>query len=501
LSGLHARSFCENLIMKVAVVAAEMTPYAKAGGLADVIGALPAELQGCGAMVSVVIPGYKAALAALPTETIGGQNSVTVGNRREGFGLRTGIGPAGVPVFFIVHDAYFGREAIYGENGQDYPDAIERFVFFARATARVLSEFLKPDLVHAHDWHAAALPLLMRADPALRAQFERTASLFTIHNLAFQGLTGARDFALLNLDRSYMSIGCLEFYGRMNLMKGAIVIADGVSTVSPTYAREVSSDPSYGFGLEGVLRARGERFTGILNGADYNEWNPATDQHIAARYSPDDPAGKAACARALRTRTGLAIDSKRALVGMVSRVTAQKGFDLLVQTLDELLGLDLDLVILGNGEPEYEATLRSAEREHPDRIRLSTAFDNDLAHQIQAGCDMFLMPSRFEPCGLTQMYALKYGTVPVVRATGGLADSISEFDLKTGLGNGFVFRDYQPAEMIAAMRRALEVFSDRTAWKRLMANCFAADFSWAVAAARYMDLYRKLIAERTQQVR
>jgi starch synthase len=487
--------------MKVAVVAAEMAPYAKAGGLADVTGALPAELQACGAMVSVVIPAYSGALAAIPTETIGGEYSVMVGGRRERFSLRTGIGPAGVPLFLIAHDGYFGRDAIYGENGQDYPDSIERFVFFSRAAAHVLSEFIKPDLVHAHDWHAAALPLLMRADPVLRARFERTASLFTIHNLAFQGLTDARDFGLLNIDRSYMSIGCLEFYGRMNLMKGAIVMADGVSTVSPTYAREVRSDPSYGFGLEGVLRDKGERFAGILNGADYHEWNPATDQHIAQRYTPDHPDGKAVCARALRTRIGLAIDSGRALAGMVSRITAQKGFDLLVETIDDLLAMDIDLVILGNGEPQFEAALRRAEREHPDRIRISTAFDNDLAHQIQAGCDMFLMPSRFEPCGLTQMYALKYGTAPVVRATGGLADTIAEFDPASGRGNGFAFERYQPAELIAAMRRALRVFSDRAAWARLMANCFAADFSWSVAAARYMDLYRQLIGQRAAHAR
>ncbi len=485
-------------IMKVAVVAAEMAPYAKAGGLADVIGALPAELQGCGALVSVVIPGYKCALAALRTENIGGEQRVMIGERLEHFSLRTGIGPAGVPVFLIMHDGYFGRDGIYGEHGQDYSDSIERFVFFSRAAALALGEVVKPDLVHAHDWHVAALPVLIRADSALRMQWDRTASLFTIHNLAFQGLTDARDFRLLNIDRSYLSVGCLEFFGRMNLMKGAIVMADGVSTVSPTYAREVSSDPSYGFGLEGVLREKGSRFVGILNGADYHEWNPATDQHIAQRYTPDQPAGKSVCARALRQRIGLPIDSKRALVGMVSRITAQKGFDLLVDALDELLALDIDLVILGNGEAEFVTRLQRAQQEKPDRIRISTAFDNDLAHQIQAGCDMFLMPSRFEPCGLTQMYALKYGTAPVVRATGGLADTITEFDSVSGSGNGFVFEAYQPAELIATMRRALQTFSDRPAWERLMANCFVADFSWSAAAARYMDFYRQLIDQRAR---
>lgn len=487
--------------MKVAVVAAEMAPYAKAGGLADVIGALPVELAACGAMACVVIPGYKSALAVLRTETIGDEYSVMVGRQRESFRVRTGVGTGGVPIFFIVHDGYFGREGIYGEDGSDYPDAIYRYVFFGRAAARMLGDFIKPDVVHAHDWHTAVLPILMRADPALRAQFGRAATLFTIHNMAFQGLFEAGEFPLLNIDRSYMSVEYLEFYGRVNLMKGAVVLADGVSTVSPTYAREVSSDPAFGFGLEGVLRAKGSRFAGILNGADYTEWNPATDQHIAARYTPDNTGGKALCAQALRKRTGLGAESRRALVGMVSRMTAQKGFDLLLSVLEPLMALEIDLVVLGNGEPQFEAAMRAAQQTYPGRIAVSTAFDNDLAHQIQAGCDMFLMPSRFEPCGLTQMYALKYGTAPVVRATGGLADTVTEFDPASGAGNGFLFQRYEAAGLIAAIRRALRVFGNPPAWRHLMANCFAADFSWSAAAVRYMEFYRHLIAERPRHPR
>jgi starch synthase len=482
--------------MKVAVVAAEMTPYAKVGGLADVIGSLPVDLAGRGARVCVVMPGYKSALAALPTEAIGGQLRAMVGTRREHFRVRTGVGHGGVPIFFIVHDGYFGREAIYGEAGGDYPDAAERYIFFGRAAAAMVAEMIRPDIVHAHDWHAAVLPIVMRADPALSPIFERTASLFTIHNLAFQGIFDASYFPLLNIDRSYFSPAALEFYGRMNLMKGAIIVADGASTVSPTYAREVCSGPELGFGLEGVLRSKGQRFVGILNGADYNEWDPATDGRIAARYTPDDSSGKARCAKALRTRLRLPLKSRRALVGMVSRLTAQKGFDLLAQALDDLMSMDLELVILGGGEPEFEAGLRAAEQTYRDRIRVSNAFDNDLAHQIQAGCDLFLMPSRFEPCGLTQMYALKYGTVPVVRATGGLADTIAEFNPATGKGNGFTFAGYTKADLCDALRRALRVFADRHAWRHLMANCFAADFSWAASAARYIELYQRLLAER-----
>ncbi len=487
--------------MKVAVVAAEMTPYAKSGGLADVIGALPVELEGCGARVCVVMPGYKTALESLATEAVGDEYSVMVGADRQRFRVRSGIGAGGVPIFFIMHEGYFGRDGIYGEGGRDYPDASRRYIFFGKAAAQALFELIKPDLVHAHDWHSAVLPIVMRADPALRAAFAPAAVLFTIHNLAFQGILPAGQFDLLNIDRSYMSMEFLEFFGQVNLMKGAIILADAVSTVSPTYAKEVSTDPQFGFGLEEVLRAKGERFTGILNGADYNEWNPAIDSHIAARYTPADQSGKATCARALRERLGLPVNSPRALVGMVSRMTAQKGFDLLAQTLDELLALDLDLAILGNGEPEIEARFAQLERAHPDRMRLTTAFDNDLAHQIQAGCDMFLMPSRFEPCGLTQMYALKYGTVPVVRATGGLADTVTEFDPASGSGNGFVFVRYEGPDLIAAMRRALRLFEDRAAWRRLMANGFAADFSWAITAMHYMNLFDRLIATKARSAR
>ncbi len=484
--------------MKVALVAAEMAPYAKAGGLADVIGALPAALAECGARVSVVIPGYRCALAALRTATVGGEYRVRVGNQDERFRLRSGIGPGGVAVFLIEHDGYFGRDGIYGEGGRDYPDSIARYVFFGRAAAQVLADFIRPGVVHSHDWHSAVLPIVMRADPQLHERFAGTASLFTIHNVAFQGLCDAAQFALLNIDPAYFSIDYLEFYGQINLMKGAVVMADAASTVSPTYAREISSDPAFGFGLEGVLRAKGPRFVGILNGADYSEWNPATDHRIAARFGPGDTAGKAVCAAALRERAGFDPKSRRALIGMVSRMTAQKGFDLLAAALDDLMELEVDLIVLGSGEPQFERRLRAAERTWPRRVRLSTAFDNDLAHQIQAGCDMFLMPSRFEPCGLTQMYALKYGTAPIVRATGGLADTVVEFDPSSESGNGFVFNRYERGEMIGAIGRALDIFGRPRAWKRLMANCFAADFSWSAAASRYMELYRQLRADRTR---
>jgi starch synthase len=278
----------------------------------------------------------------------------------------------------------------------------------------------------------------------------------------------------------------------MNLMKGAVVLADAASTVSPTYAREVTSDPELGFGLEGVLRAKGERFVGILNGADYREWNPANDEFIAARYDGKNRRGKADCARDLREQIKLPSSAGRPLAGMVSRMTPQKGFDLLVDALPRMMAAGLELVILGSGDTAMQDYFKKAEQRYPDQLRTIIGFDNALAHKLQAGCDMFLMPSKFEPCGLTQMYALKYGTAPVVRATGGLADTIAEFEPKSGRGNGFVFRGYKSEELVDAVGRAVSIYRQRETWSRLMDNAFAADFSWQVAASRYLDLFARI---------
>jgi starch synthase len=469
-----------------------MSPHAKAGGLADVIGSLPAGLAANGARVCVVLPAYKTLLQKLKTERVAGDFAVEVGARSYSFTLFTAMGAGGLPIYLIGNEGFFGRDGIYGEGGRDYADNLQRFVFFGRAAATVLAEIIKPDVIHSHDWHASVLPIVIRADPRLREKFARTVSVFTIHNLAFQGIFDAGEFPLLNLDWSYFSIDCLEFYGRVNLMKGAVVLSDAVTTVSPTYAREVTTDPELGFGLDGVLRAKGDRFVGILNGADYNEWNPATDDYVAARYSPADPKGKRLCNRDLRDRIKLPEENGEPLVGMVSRMTPQKGFDLLARCLDEVLNLKLQLAILGSGDPEMEERFRDAEHRHPKSLRVVIGFDNAVAHKIQAGCDMFLMPSRFEPCGLTQMYALKYGTIPVVRATGGLADTIVEFDSKSGVGNGFAFKGYNQDELIAAMRRAVETYAKPELWRRLQENAFGADFSWDRAAQNYLALFQRL---------
>ncbi|HVA39750.1 MAG TPA: glycogen synthase GlgA [Candidatus Binataceae bacterium] len=478
--------------MKVAIVAAEITPWAKAGGLADVIGALPAALKQCGAEPAVILPGYRAILDALKPAPVAENLSVPVGVSHQRFDLLRAETHDGVPLYLINHPGCFDRAGVYGERGADYPDNLHRYVMFGRAAALAAARFIRPDVLHAHDWHAAVAPIVARADPALREALGATLTVFTVHNLAFQGIFEAADFGLLNLDRSYFSVECLEFWGRVNLVKGAIVLADGASTVSPTYAHEVSSDPELGFGLEGVLRHKGSRFVGILNGADYTEWDPAIDPMIAAKYTPARREGKAVCRRALRKLAGLRDRDDVPILGMVTRMTPQKGINLIGEALDAMMALDVQFVMLASGDPALEKLFKSAEERFPGQLHVRLAFDNAFAHQIQAGSDIFLMPSRFEPCGLTQMYALKYGTAPLVRATGGLKDTVSDFDPQQGAGNGFMFSDYRASAMVDAMARARRLFADRVAWRRLMDNCFAADFSWSVSARHYLRWFDDL---------
>jgi starch synthase len=478
--------------VKIAVVAAEAAPYAKAGGLADVIGSLPGALKEAGVDPSLIVPGYTSITENVETAPVLRNIPMRFGAGVERFSVLRATDPHGVPMYLIDHPGFFRRPEIYGEHGNDYPDNMRRFIFFGRAAAIASAEIIAPDVAHAHDWHASAVPIAMRADGGLSPMFKQALSVFTIHNLAFQGIGKREDFALLNLDASYFSPAYLEFYGHLNLMKGAIALSDGASTVSPTYAHEITTDPELGFGLEGVLRDKGENFVGILNGADYHEWNPATDREIAANYTPEKPYGKRICTGALRDSLGLPNREDWPVVGMVTRMTSQKGVDLLREALDAVMSRDLQLVMLASGDAELEKFFKDSEKRYPEKLRAIIEFNNTTAHRIQAASNAFLMPSRFEPCGLTQMYALRYGTAPVVRATGGLRDTVSEFDPARGTGNGFVFEKFDVAEMVAALDRMIAMFRDRATWRRLMANCFASDFSWERAARQYVEWFARL---------
>jgi starch synthase len=482
--------------VKIAIVAAEIGPHAKVGGLADVVSALPQALKNAGADPSIIVPGYKVLLENLSAKPFAEDQSMMLGSGREHFRILRSEAAGGVPLYLIDHPGFFGREGIYGDKNGDYPDNFRRFIFFGRAAATAAA-MLHPDILHAHDWHAAATPIAVRADAATRSQFAGTSSFFTIHNLAFQGICERELFPLLGIDESWYSITGLEFYGRVNLIKGAVMLADAVSTVSPTYAFEIAHYPELGFGLDGVLRSKGDRFIGILNGADYDEWNPATDRLISRRYSPARRSGKKACLYDLREEMKLPHLRTTPIIAMITRMTSQKGIDLLAAALDRLVALDLQIVMLASGDRELEQFFKSAEERYPDNLRVNLSFDNVLAHRIQAGSDMFMMPSRFEPCGLTQMYALKYGNAPIARATGGLRDTVSEFDPISGGGNGFVFEQLQPEALLDATARAVNAFRNPPQWRRLMDNCFKTDFPWSGTARQYLDWFSRIHSQRT----
>ncbi len=479
--------------MRVAIVAAELGPYAKAGGLADVIGALPQALVRQGVDTSVIVPGYRALIEKLSITVAADGLALTMGGAREPYRILRADGAGGVAIYLIEHAGFFDRAGIYGER-EAYPENNRRYIIFGRA-ATSAAELIRPDVLHAHDWHAATTTIAMRADARLRASLAATRSVFTIHNVAYQGIVAPAEFPLLGIDPSWFTVEYLEFWGSANLMKGAIVMADGVSTVSPTYADEIAHDTTLGFGLDDVLRAKGDRFVGILNGADYGEWDPARDRLIPKPYSPRDRANKKLCLDVLREDLKLPHPPKSQpvpMIGMVTRMTTQKGLDILAEALDTIMALGVQLVMLSSGDPALERIFLDAERRYPERMRVILGFDDSMAHRIQAAANIFLMPSQFEPCGLTQMYALKYGTVPVVRATGGLRDTITEFDPKTLTGNGFRFTPYTAEALTGALERAIAVFRRPNQWSRLMGNCFESDFSWDRAAIEYVEWFERL---------
>jgi starch synthase len=476
---------------RILMAASEVAPLAKTGGLGEVLGTLPQALSELGASVHVVLPAYTtidwSAVQSEGTATL----EVPAGSSRREVTLKT-VRTGGVRHSCIVADDYYGRDYLYGGRDGDYADNAERFAFFSHVVL-ALAERLDPtpDILHCHDWQTALVPVLTRA--AGDSRFVAMRSVFTIHNLGYQGLFPATDWPLLGLDASYFTPSALEFYGQINFLKGGLLFADALTTVSQRYAEEILG-PEQGHGLDGVLRQRRAALHGILNGVDYARWDPAHDPHLIAPYGPGDLTGKAHCKAALQQSFGLPLAPRTPLFGMVTRLADQKGLDILTEAFPDLLRLDLQLVILGSGDAHYERLLAAEARRAPDRVAVRIAFDEAAAHQVEAGADAFLMPSRYEPCGLNQMYSLRYGTVPVVRITGGLDDTVSDYDPATGHGNGFKFTAYTADALLAAVRRALEVYNRRAEWRRLMATGMACDFSWQRSAQQYLALYHRLLA-------
>jgi starch synthase len=473
--------------MRILFVASEGLPFSKTGGLADVIEALPKTLVASGHEVALVLPRYRKTPATGPVVA---RPAIPLG-----VGLRTpAILDGGrvnrVQYFFVDDPEYFDRDQIYGTAQGDYPDNAERFCEFSRAAIEVAGQVWKPEVIHCHDWQSALVPVLLRSQHQADAHLQNLPVVLTIHNMGYQGVFPREALVRAGLPDGLFHMNGLEFYGKVNYLKGGLLFADRLTTVSPKYAQEIQT-PEYGHGLEGVVGGRADHLTGILNGADYTVWDPEHDKLIAAPYSAADFSGKWGCKQDLLQQFSLPEGNlQRPVAGIVSRFADQKGFDLLEEIAEELLEEELVIVALGAGDAKHERKLRELARRFPARMALKIAYDNNLAHKIEAGSDIFLMPSRYEPCGLNQIYSLRYGTVPVVRATGGLDDTVESFDARSGQGTGFKFREYSGPALLQAVREALAVYEDKTAWRRLQIAGMAKDYSWNASAAEYGRLYQ-----------
>ncbi len=491
--------------MRIVVVSSEAVPFSKTGGLGDVAASLPKALAQAGHEVTLILPHYPQQFAkqpdAPPITSMPFSMRIPVGHKNVDARVLKGQLPgSNVTVYLIDQPFYFDRKGVYVENEQDYRDNCERFVFFSRAAVEVVRHLnLKPDVIHANDWQTGLVPALVATELRRQPGLDRTATVFTVHNMAFQGRFWHWDMHLTGLDWKYFNWKQMEFFGHLNLLKTGVSFADMVTTVSPTYAREIQT-PEYGCGLHGALSSRSSDLVGILNGVDTEIWNPATDPYIAQQYSADSvEIGKAACKAALQQRLGLPVRADVPLFGSVSRMTGQKGFSLIGQCADVLLDQDVQLVFLGSGDPHYEGLLKQLAVSHPDKVSTTIGYNEELSHQVEAGCDVFLMPSEFEPCGLNQMYSLIYGTVPIVRSVGGLADSVvdaSDANLAAGAANGFSFHEFRGEVLFWNICRARNLFADKPKWRKLQQTGMRRDWSWKHSAAEYVRIYERALGKR-----
>lgn len=482
--------------MRILFVASEGLPFSKTGGLADVIEALPKALVASGHDVAVVLPRYRGRQSK--TEVLRGL-AVPMGSSPRLVTIADGGLQSGVRYFFVDDPEYFDRDQLYTSGGHDYPDNAERFAEFSRAAVEIAKRVWTPDVIHCHDWQSALVPVLLRTVYADDSVVRSLPVIFTIHNMGYQGLFPKEVMGKIGVPQSLYRPDALEYYNQVSFLKAGLVFGDYLTTVSRKYAQEIQTE-EFGCGLQGVVRGRADRLVGILNGVDYSVWSPEIDPLIAARYSASDLAGKPICKKDLLAQFHLPAENfSRPLIGIVSRFVDQKGFDLLQETASQILDENLAIVALGTGEAKYERMFRELAQKHPAKLAVRVAYDNTLAHKIEAGADMFLMPSRYEPCGLNQIYSLRYGTVPVVRATGGLDDTIEPFDPATGQGTGFKFQEYNGAAMLGAVRQALTAFRDAGAWRGLQTNGMAKDFSWRASAAEYARLYEAARRTRIQE--
>ena len=482
--------------MKIVMVASEMSPYSKTGGLGDAISGLAKELVSLGQQVTCIVPYYRCSWDKANAKPSGMKLTVPIGQKQVTADIwetqpKNGAGEGKLQVILVRRDEYYDRSDLYAAAERDYEDNAERFIFLSKiAVEWIRVREMYPDIVHCHDWQTGLVPLFLRLEEQSHKTRIATKTVFTIHNIAYQGIFWSLDFPMTNLPWQFFTPDGMEFYGQMNLLKAGILFSDLLTTVSPKYAQEIQTQ-EYAHGLENPVRSRADRLRGILNGVDHEEWNPEADPHIAKHFSAANLEGKKACKAELLELFGLDGGDDLPLAGVISRLTGQKGLDIIQEVVDRLVKDHVRLVVLGVGEAKYEKFWRDAAKRYPKCVGVRVAFDDPVAHKIEAGCDLFLMPSRFEPCGLNQMYSLRYGTIPIVRATGGLDDTIREYDPQTGQGNGFKFAEYTGEALLEKCEQAVAIYKDRAAWHRLQANAMACDLSWKESAKQYLALYEK----------
>ncbi len=484
--------------MRILLVSPEVFPFAKTGGLADVTGALPKKIAKLGHEVKVILPFYKIVeqkkfefknLDLKIPEILLADKNLKI--KVKSFSDKN----SNVEVLFLDYRPFFYRKNLYldPKTGQDYKDNDERFILFSKGVLEILKQMnWSPDIIHCNDWQSALIPAYLKTTHAGDPFFKGTATVFSVHNIAYQGIFPKDSFAKIGVAKNlFYPTSPFEFWGKLNFMKAGIVYADVINTVSQRYKEEIQKSSEFGYGLEGVLGSRSSDLYGILNGIDYFEWSPENDRYIPYRYSPEDLSGKEKNKIKLLEKSNLPKNQKDIpVLGIISRLADQKGFDLFEKVGEEILSLDLKIVLLGTGDQKYHIYFLNLEKKYPEKIKVNLTFSNPLAHLIEAGSDMFLMPSKYEPCGLNQLYSLKYATVPIVRETGGLADTIEDFNPKTLKGTGFVFKNYDPDELLYAIKRALEVYKNKKVWKKLMLSGMAKDFSWEQSARKYVELYK-----------
>jgi starch synthase len=481
--------------MKVLIASPEVYPFVKTGGLADVTGALPKALKKLGIDVRVILPKHK------------GIEERGFPMRYKNYKIACQVSQStinaeiveseydGIITYLVENDEYYYRDYLYSTPDGDYLDNAERFIFFAKSIleAMKVTGFI-PDVLHCNDWETALSPVFLKSlskdDPLLR----QISTLLTIHNLGYQGIFWHYDMHLLNIGWEYFTPEALEFFGHINFLKGGIVFSDILSTVSKQYGKEIQTT-EFGCGLEGILTTRRNDLYGIVNGIDYEEWNPEKDQHIPAQYNEKNLANKRVCKAALQEEYGLPVMENTPLIGTISRLADQKGFDLIASSLGDMLSKGIQYIILGTGERKYHDLFTELSKRFPKSFGLKIAYDNRLAHLIEAGSDMFLMPSQYEPCGLNQLYSLKYGTVPIVRGVGGLEDTIIDYTKSPNIGTGFKFYDYSEKALLDAIERAIGVYKNQSAWQSLIKKCMSEDFSWEKSAKEYVEVYKKAIAK------